>query len=387
VRSRAWPVVALAALALGGGACGKAKSFIVLNLETTDATPISGVTEVDVTVSQPPMLPKMLTYTTSAPGLAFNATSTATLSVSFTGGRSGSVTLDVTAKDKTGCIVGSVQRFAVVIREGDTVAANVPLTPETCTPPDGGVDAVPESDAFSGCDPATPVCPPGDTCQVDCTKNAGECTPGGTGGPGAPCTTNMDCAPGSQCFDYSNTGCGVKICLRFCNGDDMCQAGHADAGAPDGGAADGGASDGGADAGASSSASSLPPSVCQGVVPCGSQPTPFHTCTFGCDPRQAAAAAGTTTCPAGLACIVVGSMDQVDCSCPEPTRKGVDGDDCMGGADCAPGYICNQMADTKKCRAICRCNNKNMACTAPNECGGGKTCAALTNETTYGVCL
>jgi hypothetical protein len=80
-------------------------------------------------------------------------------------------------------------------------------------------------------------------------------------------------------------------------------------------------------------------------------------------------------------------MDQVDCACAEASRNGTDGVDCTGGADCAPGYICNLMAGTKKCRAICRCDSKAMACTAPNECGGSKACTALTNETTFGVCL
>jgi hypothetical protein len=219
------------------------------------------------------------------------------------------------------------------------------------------------------------MCPAGDTCQIDCTKGKGECTPGGTGGPGAPCTTNMDCAPGSQCFDYSATGCGVKICLRFCNEDSQCPA----SGSTDGGAA----SDGGADS------SGVPTkSVCQGVVPCGTVATAYHTCTFGCDPRAAAITANATRCPTGLSCLVVGNMDQVDCACPEATRKGTDGADCAAGADCAPGFICNMMGGTQKCRAICRCDaTQGMTCTPPDDCTGGKGCTALTNETTFGVCL
>ena len=172
----------------------------------------------------------------------------------------------------------------------------------------------------------------------------------------------------------------MKICLRFCNDDNACGSGGADAGQNQS------TSDGGA-------ATSGPTSVCQGLVPCPDPVTKqqvitaYHTCTFACDPTQAATAAGTTRCPTGLSCVVVGGMDQVDCACAEMSRQGQDGANCTGGADCAPGYICNMMADTKTCRAICRCDAKNGACTAAPECGGSKGCTVLTNETTFGVCL
>jgi hypothetical protein len=80
-------------------------------------------------------------------------------------------------------------------------------------------------------------------------------------------------------------------------------------------------------------------------------------------------------------------MDQVDCACAEKTRVGTDGADCPGSAMCAPGFICNMMTGAQKCRAICRCDAKDMTCMAPNGCAAGKTCAALTNDTTFGVCL
>jgi hypothetical protein len=80
-------------------------------------------------------------------------------------------------------------------------------------------------------------------------------------------------------------------------------------------------------------------------------------------------------------------MDQVDCAFPEATRKGTDGADCTNSAQCAPGFVCNMMAGAQKCRAVCRCDAVNMACTAPNDCGGGRTCSALTNDTIFGACL
>ena len=129
-------------------------------------------------------------------------------------------------------------------------------------------------------------------------------------------------------------------------------------------------------------------SVCQGPVQCGTLVTGYHTCTFGCDPRQSAIAEKTTGCPTGLACLIVGNMDQVDCTCAEKTRTGTDGADCTGGAQCAPGFICNMMGGTQKCRAVCRCDANGMACTAPNDCTAmGRTCTALTNDTIFGACL
>jgi hypothetical protein len=383
---------------LGASACSKPKSFIVLDLKTgTSTDQITGVTGVVVNVTQGTTFSKTLTYPTSSP-IVINEFNVNNLSVSFTGARSGPVMMSVQVTNAAGCTVGTADQFSVTIRNGDVVTVTVVLTPHLCVTSDGGVDGAEEVDAFPGCDPVSPnaICAPGDTCQVNCMKGLGECTAGGAGGPGARCTTNADCAPGSQCFDYSGTGCAIKVCLRFCNDDNRCFA--ADAGAGGGGSdAGAGASDGGEpqpDAGSGDGGSSSAPptstgtrSVCQGVVPCGGVITAYHTCTFGCDPRQAAAAAKQTGCPAGLSCLVVGSMDQVDCACAEASRKGVDGTDCMGGADCAPGYICNMMGNTKKCRAICRCDAKDMLCKALNECTNGRTCTALTNETTFGVCL
>jgi hypothetical protein len=383
-------------VALSAGACHKPKSFIVLNLVSADARQISGVNRVVVEVKQPAAkLDQMLTYyvkkTTLMPTgkIDLNQTNVNDLSVSFTGGRSGPVLLDIHVfDDDLQCEVGSVLGASVTIRQGDIVMTTVPLTAETCLPPsDGGIDAQ-EVDAFPGCDPAEPglVCAPTETCQVNCTKNKGECTAGGTGGPGAPCAMNLDCAPGLQCFDYSGTGCGVHICLRFCNDDNACGSGGADAGASQSPSPSDAGADGGTD-GRAAPVSTGPRSVCQGNVPCNGVNTAYHTCTFACDPTLVALTAGTSKCPTGLSCLVIGDMDQVDCACAGALRKGMDGAACtMGGTDCAPGYICNTMADTMQCRAICRCDAKNGNCTAANECGS-KVCTAVTNDTTFGVCL
>jgi hypothetical protein len=404
-------LVALAALGLGVTSCrSPSKSFIILTLRSADPAPIAGVTEVVVVATQVPTLSKTLIYPPiDAATLTIDQVTRTDLSVSFSGGQSGTVSLDVQARNAAGCTIGEGATTAL-IRKGDVATASVDLgVANDCSAADGGTDA--QGDSFPGCDPATPMCATAtQTCQVNCTKRVGECVAGGTGAPGASCSTNADCAPGSQCFDYSGTGCAVKVCLRFCNDDGMCGTGSsgsdagtagdagamsvADAGAAapaDAGAADAGAADAPADA-AKAPAAAGPAAVgaqsfCQGPVECDGVATAYHTCTFACDPRPAAVSNNSTGCPKGLACLVVGNMDQVDCACAEPTRTGMDGASCTGSVDCAPGYICNLMGDARTCRALCRCNSNLMNCTVGNECTGGKLCSALANDTTFGVCL
>jgi hypothetical protein len=410
-RARAW--LALPAL-LALGACSKPKSYIVLSLRSASSSPIMDVVEVDVKAAQPLMPPfsfeQSLTYVTkdrkpyTIPAANDIQPVENDLSLSFAGARAGNVLLDVTVKSGSGCVLGQLDSAPALIRQGGIGSDIVFLKPSLtgCGIPDAGTDAVPppESDAgFTGCDPVTPLstCAPGETCQVNCTLRQGQCTMGGTGGPGSLCKTNADCAPGSQCFDYSMTGagCPVKVCLRYCNDDQGCSSGGFDAGAgaaPQADAGDG-AGDAGADArdGAPESvapagaAPAGPRSLCQGPV-CDS---PYHTCTFACDPRATAVAGGTSGCPTGLSCVVIPGMDQVDCTCPEITRTGHDGDDCRaGGVHCAPGFICDFLTtDNAKCRAVCRCDAKDLTCTAPNDCTGGKLCTALEGETTFGACL
>jgi hypothetical protein len=380
---RAWLALAVAMLLVA--ACSKPKSFIVLTLRTADPNAqITGVTAVVVTVTQAPTLSQKLSYPTKdGKPLTINQGNGNDLSVSFTGARSGPVDLAVSVQDASGCTIGFLGNLSVSIRQGDVASSvvNLQVEHDCSVAPDGGVDA--EGDAFPGCDPVTPapLCTATETCQVNCMTQKGECTAGGKGTSGSPCAMNKDCAAGLQCFDYSGTGCAVKICLRFCNDDNGCSSGAADAGTgPEAGVKDGGGAEGGA-------ASAPPRSVCQGLVPCGKVITAYHTCTFACDPRQKAAAASSTGCPTGLSCLVIGSMDEVDCACAEPSRKGVDGADCVGGAQCAPGFVCNKVAGVEKCRGVCRCDAIGMSCMAPNDCEGGKVCSALTNDTTFGVCL
>ncbi len=398
-RARAAASVATVLAGLLGLSCTSPKSFVVLTLQSADPAPIMDVTEVIVVVTQGATLTKTLIYPPprDAASITIDQGTANDLSVSFSGGQSGTVNLAVTVRNAAGCAVGGGQTTAL-IRKGDIATASVDLAVENdCQSADGGIDAAGGDAPFPGCDPAMPACGAGKTCQVNCDKRVGECVTGGTGGPGAPCTSNADCAPGSQCFDYSGTGCAVKVCLRFCNGDDMCMMSDTDAGGGDvtGARVDAGATDASTSDGADAPPSATPAggsalgveSLCQGPVECSGVATTYHTCTFACDPRPAAASSSSTGCPTGLACLIVGNMDQVDCACAEPTRTGTDGDSCTGSIDCAPGFICNLMGGSSTCRAVCRCDAQGLTCSAANDCGGGRICSALTNDTTFGVCL
>jgi hypothetical protein len=371
----------LAPLALAlASACSNPQSFIVLNLHvaTNDiATEIPGVTEVVVTVSKvvaPTASPRILSYDASVVdggSLTLTKEGDRTLSVSFSGDESGTMAFAVSVLDQQRCVVGMGEATQQIRKGASTEVAVAMVSMHDCStdggvPPDGGPGGT-----LPGCDPVSPAtrdagvttCTAVQTCQINCTARRNECIMGGSGAPGAICQTNADCQPGTQCFDYTSTGCGTKVCLRFCGSDVDCAAIGAGGGGPG--------------------------SVCEGRVVCGTADTAYHTCTFNCDPT--AAAAGPTSrggCPGSLACLMPASMDEVDCACPEPTRTKVNGETCTGAADCAPGFICNLMNSTRVCRAICRCNkNASGACGTPNTCPGTTTCTPVTNNALFGVCL
>jgi hypothetical protein len=312
-----------------------------------------------------------LTY--PARGMSIDQTQK-TLSVGFPGSETGNIVFDVDAVGDAGCLGHGMT--AQEIKKGNVAFATVTLIPGAgCTNVDAGAPDAPEGGALPGCDPFDPqstaagvtTCTGTQTCQVcGAATNPtprNECVLGGSGAPGVACNTNADCQPGTQCFNYANLGCNVKLCLRFCNGNADCAAFGATGGGPG--------------------------SVCEGPVKCPNGfLTAYHTCTFSCDPRATKAATGGG-CPSGLACVMPAAMDQVDCTCPEATRTKREGDACASAAECAPGLICNQMSGSKTCRSICRCDaNTAGACTAVNDCPtANTTCRAVTNNTIYGVCL
>jgi hypothetical protein len=373
--SRPLATLVLAGIALG---CSSPQSFIVLNLRVANndlAAEIAGVTDVVVTVNKalaPPSSARTLSYDArklDGGSLTLTKNADSTLSVSFSGDENGTATFQVSVLDAQHCVVG-MGEGSQQIRKGGSIAVEVQLTSMHDCSADGGapVDGGPGG-TFPGCDPISPgtrdagvtTCSPVQTCQVNCGLRRNECIMGGTGAPGTTCATNADCQPGSQCFDYTATGCGTKVCLRFCGSSSECVAVGAGGGGPG--------------------------SVCEGRVVCSAGDTAYHTCTFNCDPT-ATAAASRGGCPGALACLMPASMDEVDCACPEPSRTKVNGETCLGAADCAPGFVCSGATGARVCRAVCRCNkNASGACTTPNTCGTGMTCSPVSTNTLFGICL
>lgn len=360
-RARAGVTAALLALALGAGAsCRGQQSFVVVTVESAEDTPITGIVDFVVTVgnggnsidltytvpaNQSPLTlnnDQILDPTTGRPGKTF--------SVSFTLAHTGDAGLQVSARDSARCTIGVGQSTQPISR-GGVANVTVKLTHASgpCEGDDGGADSGGEV-VFPGCDPAARMCSTGQTCAVNCAARQGQCVTGGGMAPGGICSQNgnADCSPGTQCFTYSGPQCTVPVCLKFCKTDNDCTAMGSG-------------------------------SVCQGNVSCptdgGVIPTAYRTCTFACDPRGAA----TTGCPTGLHCFLVDAMDQVDCACTAATQTQTEGQACTRGSDCAPSLICNR--STLKCQKVCKRG------AATSDCASGQSCTALTNDTTYGVCL
>jgi hypothetical protein len=369
------------AFVIAAGCSSQPVSYIVLSLTTTPPASITGVADIQVDVSDGLRLMQSLTYHAS-PEATIDQDHVNTLSVGFTNGETGNITFNLKALNSRGCVIGmpTAATKQDIKKGGTAYAPMTTLTPTTiCTNTDAGTPEVPEGTPLPGCDPVDPqstaagvtTCTSTQTCKVDCTPPdaapaRNSCVAGGSGLPGTPCPNgNADCQPGTQCFDYTSIGCNnVKLCLRFCNSNSDCTAFGA-----------GGAG---------------PGSVCQGPVMCPAFLTAYHTCTFSCDPR-AAAAASRGGCPTGLACVMPADMDQVDCGCLEASRTKREGEACASAADCAAGFICNRMSGNLTCRPICRCdaNAAGTACTATtNDCPtAGTTCHAVTNNKIYGICL
>ena len=371
--------IVLAAACVAAAACSEPVSYIKLSLQTSMPAPIRDVVNILVVVTnQTNGHVRTLTY--PAHNAMIDMVTVNTLSVDFTSSETGNIKFDVDALNNLGCSMGHGTVTHEIVK-GNVTDATVYLLAQLICPnpdagtPDGGSEGgvvLPGCDVVNpqSTDPSVITCGATQTCQVCGFSTDPEprnvCVPGGTGGPGTACVTNADCEPGTQCFNYMNgtsSGCPVKLCLRFCNGNADCAAFGAGGGGPG--------------------------SFCEGPVMCPTVLTSYHTCTFNCDPRAAAAANGGG-CPTGLVCVMPASMDQVDCACREPTRTKTEGQACTQATDCAPGLICNRNGTTQTCRPICRCNaNSSNACTnTTNDCPtAGTTCRAVTNNTVYGICL
>lgn len=408
-------------------------SHLVVTLISGD-TPFVDVAIVEVEVQNAGMSTTLI-YDRSRdpePSTPITTSMPKTFSVAFTPSRSGDVTVRVFARSQAGACVGEGST-TTVIQKGDISRTTVALFHSTaCGSHDGGPPPPQDGGVtFPGCNPAAHglMCPVAQTCFVNCSTQRGMCVTAGNRGPGEACTSNNDCMPGTQCFDYGGIpGCaaGTKVCLRFCASDAQCAAGQGAGGAAPGGASmdgggaggmgsssggmtgasaadagasvdaaspDGGGGQGGGAGGASgiaaatprtaAGANSLGPSACQNAVVCDLTTTTYKTCTFACDPRGE----GTLGCPAGLLCFlyknpIPGKPDSPDCNCrePPPNRMGTDGAPCTSSVSCAPGHICNQTGGTLTCRRLCKMSS-------PGDCTAPQGCSRLENNDTFGVCV
>ncbi len=352
-----WPAVMLAAAGLG---CSSPQSYIVLLLASS-ATPIANIAQLTVVVSQGTTEMQTLTY--PADHLVVVNDSDAgvgegTLSVSFSGTQTGDIKFEVTALDIRGCAIGNGRALISIIKGGDQRGDRLPHARAALRRRCGR--------ARSAVRRRVP------RLRSDRTLLSGDAILPGR----LPDAVERLCHGREQRrrrhlpgYDRLHRRLAV-LRLRLarvrwhpalpsiCATDADCAA-----------LGDGGVG---------------PGSYCRDPIACGGA---FRTCTFSCDPTAAAAGASgspaRTGCPAGLACVIPSSMDHVDCSCPETTRRGEENAPCTSTAQCAPGFLCEQT-----CRAVCRCDAQSGVCTAPNDCPTtGTTCTVVPKQTIYGVCL
>jgi hypothetical protein len=120
----------------------------------------------------------------------------------------------------------------------------------------------------------------------------------------------------------------------------------------------------------------------------GCDPVASGAATGGpdCDPRTLAR--DQSGCPKGLTCALLGDLSHATCTCFAPGAHAAEGEPCSVTADCGPNLVCTLMAASRTCRAICRCDARDGACSrVEGECPvPGKHCEPLTNSEAYGVC-
>ena len=268
-----------------------------------------------------------------------------TLSVQIGGSHSGEATFEVEALSAGNAVLGYGKSSSAIGQHGvsHVTVRVVPGAVRPEHPLDAGTDGL----GLLACDPtaSAAACGPERTCGILCTPDqpaVSLCYLAGTGNPGDPCTSNNDCAPGSQCFTFSGAGCSVTTCLRFCSDDSAC-------GQPD--------------------------AFCNVPIQCGST-APFAACSRPCDPATGSG------CAPGLSCFVYAG-ETTDCACP---GEGGSGAPCTQNSGCGVGLSCvipvgtDAGASTGICRPVCKL--------ATPVCPTGSTCHAFDNSSRrlYGFC-
>src|SRR5262245_60892205 len=109
-------VASLLGTLVGLGACSSPKSFVVVSMVSATDQPIPKVKKVEVTVTQGTTLSTKLTYPppSGMEDITIDQMMKNDLSVSFTGGRSGLVTLDFHVFNADECELGHGKTTAVI---------------------------------------------------------------------------------------------------------------------------------------------------------------------------------------------------------------------------------------------------------------------------------
>jgi hypothetical protein len=266
-------------------------------------------------------------------------------SISFKSSYVGFLKVGVEARDRLGTVFGYGEAEKM-IDPGHRFDLDVAIVLGAVAPAlgsDAGAGAdVADATAIKLCDPLmATACGTNKTCIVDCnsTPPVGVCRTSGFGKDGATCRSEVDCEPGSQCFEYKD--CGIKVCRRFCGSDTDCPTGR-----------------------------------CNRTVSCGAQVTSNKFCSQNCDPTGD----GVGGCTNGLKCLLFAN-ETASCDCGGGTRVKKDGEGCETTASCLPGLICIGMGGPTVCRPLCKLADK--------VCPAGTTCTELLNPkySTYGACL
>ena len=196
---------------------------VVLTLGSADDTPITGITNLVVTITEDGST--RMVPIAHDPKVPIDGRGLVTLSLSIPASASGMVIFVVDAQDAAGCKVAT-RLITVTLPPDPTVRADVSLLRlGDCPAADGGAPDAAGPDAggaFASCDPASPDCPDQMLCEVRCATRKAACTASGDAPHGSACASDADCAPGTQCIDYGASGCAVKLCRHFCAEDVNC---------------------------------------------------------------------------------------------------------------------------------------------------------------------
>jgi hypothetical protein len=197
---------------------------------------------------------------------------------------------------------------------------------------------------FGGsCDPVTQSpCGAGAKCVFIATPS---CVGDGAKAVGQLCTTAPadDCQRTTQCLFPGDPVPGNGLCEQICAGDSDCHQPPVSVGG-----------------------TSLPANAPHCLFAAAGASGPLY-CSVACNPVSHQGASG---CPTGSVCVYGSNGKFPEFTFCDRAGTGTDGQPCDGNFRCAPGFNCVQIAQTTRCRALCRANN-SLDCTGGTICQPG----------------